>query len=247
MMNKCAKFHEHSPYGEKVKFNLPSAIELSETADFVYNFVLKPYAIEQLPWLIWPTFPLNFFMKFSQKMPLNFFYTTVQKSQKTTKNPNQGGSCLKRTGQRQAWRQRRSVRTLKLLHVHVHDHFMFRSENGQGRKSYSLIIAKILAETNQPQAQPPDDWRPLEKAIPFGSLRPWEKFCSAQLSREKGKLLGQQKAFVNTLQNEEPDTKNMERNLQRPMLKRSAINGRRRDVNAHRRSIELCFFLSTIA
>ena len=24
---------------KKVKFNLPSAIELSETADFVYNFV----------------------------------------------------------------------------------------------------------------------------------------------------------------------------------------------------------------
>ena len=39
MMNKCTKFHGHSPKGEKVKFNLPSAIELSETADFVYNFV----------------------------------------------------------------------------------------------------------------------------------------------------------------------------------------------------------------
>ena len=39
MMNKCAKFHEHSPKGKKVKFNLLSAIELSETADFVYNFV----------------------------------------------------------------------------------------------------------------------------------------------------------------------------------------------------------------
>ena len=39
MMNKCAKFHEHSPNGKKVKFNLPSVIELSETADFVYNFV----------------------------------------------------------------------------------------------------------------------------------------------------------------------------------------------------------------
>ena len=39
MMNKCAKFHERSPNGKKVEFNLPSAIELSETADFVYNFV----------------------------------------------------------------------------------------------------------------------------------------------------------------------------------------------------------------
>ena len=39
MMNKCAKFHKDSPKGKKVKFNLPSVIELSETADFVYNFV----------------------------------------------------------------------------------------------------------------------------------------------------------------------------------------------------------------
>ena len=39
MMNKCAKFHKDSPSDKKVKFNLPSAIELSETADFVYTFV----------------------------------------------------------------------------------------------------------------------------------------------------------------------------------------------------------------
>ena len=39
MMNKCAKFHKDTPSGKKVKFNLSSAIELSETADFVYNFV----------------------------------------------------------------------------------------------------------------------------------------------------------------------------------------------------------------
>ena len=32
-MNKCAKFHKDSPSGKKVKFNLPSAIELSEKAD----------------------------------------------------------------------------------------------------------------------------------------------------------------------------------------------------------------------
>ena len=38
MMNKCAKFHEDSLSGKKVKVNLPSAIELSEAADFVYNF-----------------------------------------------------------------------------------------------------------------------------------------------------------------------------------------------------------------
>ena len=39
MMNKCAKFHIDSPSDKKVKLNLPSAIELSETAVFVYNFV----------------------------------------------------------------------------------------------------------------------------------------------------------------------------------------------------------------
>ena len=32
MMNKCAKFHKDSPSDKKVKFNLPSVIELSETA-----------------------------------------------------------------------------------------------------------------------------------------------------------------------------------------------------------------------
>ena len=39
MVNKCAKFHKDSPNGKRVKFNLPSTIGLSETADFVYNFV----------------------------------------------------------------------------------------------------------------------------------------------------------------------------------------------------------------
>ena len=37
MMNKCAKFHKDSPSDKKVKLNIPSAIELSETAVFVYN------------------------------------------------------------------------------------------------------------------------------------------------------------------------------------------------------------------
>ena len=39
LMNKCAKFHKDSPNSKKVKFNLPSVIELLEAADFVYNFV----------------------------------------------------------------------------------------------------------------------------------------------------------------------------------------------------------------
>ena len=39
MMKKCAKFHRDSQSDKKVKFNILSAIELTETADFVYNFV----------------------------------------------------------------------------------------------------------------------------------------------------------------------------------------------------------------
>ena len=39
MMNMCAKFYKDSLSGKKVKFNLTRAIELSETAVFVYNFV----------------------------------------------------------------------------------------------------------------------------------------------------------------------------------------------------------------
>ena len=39
MMNKCVKIHKDSPRGNKVKFNLASAIELSDMADIVYNFV----------------------------------------------------------------------------------------------------------------------------------------------------------------------------------------------------------------
>ena len=39
MMNMCAKFYKDSPSGKKVKFNLARAIEVSETAVFLYNFV----------------------------------------------------------------------------------------------------------------------------------------------------------------------------------------------------------------
>ena len=45
MMNKCAKFHKDSPSDKKVKLNLPSAIELSETADFVYNLYRNPMQV----------------------------------------------------------------------------------------------------------------------------------------------------------------------------------------------------------
>ena len=53
MNMKCAKFHKDSPSDKKVNsISGPSAIELSETAVFVYNFVWKPCASEQLLWHI---------------------------------------------------------------------------------------------------------------------------------------------------------------------------------------------------
>ena len=131
-MNKCAKVHEHSPNGKKVKFNLPSTIELSETVLLGYNFVArkespphercstpscdpgesscnnekqtnyncvkKPYASGQLRWLIWPTLPLNFFMKLSQKMPLSFFYTRVQKVKNDQKLKSRGPALMHLSG-----------------------------------------------------------------------------------------------------------------------------------------------------
>ena len=39
MINQCTKFHKEIPCGKIVKLNLASAIELSETAVFVHNFV----------------------------------------------------------------------------------------------------------------------------------------------------------------------------------------------------------------
>ena len=74
LMNKnCSQFHKDSPSGKKVKFNLASAIELSETADFVFSF----YTSEQLRRRITPTFPSNFFMLFSHEMPFYFVYAIV--------------------------------------------------------------------------------------------------------------------------------------------------------------------------
>ena len=46
------------------------------------------------------------------------------------------------------------------------------------------------AETSQPQAQPPDGWRAIDRAAPRGLERPWKKFGSARLSKKKGKFRG---------------------------------------------------------
>ena len=84
-MNKCAKFHKDSPSDKKVKFDLPSAIALSETAVFVYTFVYKNVCKRATSVAHLTNFSFDFFMKFSPKMPLSFFYTMVQKRQKWPK------------------------------------------------------------------------------------------------------------------------------------------------------------------
>ena len=86
MMNECAKFHGDIPGGH----NPASAIELLKTVNFVHNFIKT-----QLRWHINFSFEF-FFMQFSQKMHLYFFYAMVQKSQKMTKNSNQGGPAFKK-------------------------------------------------------------------------------------------------------------------------------------------------------
>ena len=91
MMNKCVKFHKDSPSDKKVKFNLPSSIELLKTADFVYNVVQKPYVKRATSVAHLANFSFEFFfMKFSQKMPLYFFNIMVQKSQKWPKTQIKG-------------------------------------------------------------------------------------------------------------------------------------------------------------
>ena len=46
IMNRCAKFHGDSRKGKKGKFNIASAIEISETVDF---FFLPVYILQGWP------------------------------------------------------------------------------------------------------------------------------------------------------------------------------------------------------
>ena len=77
----------------------------------------------------------------------------------------------------------------------VHAHFIFRFENGPGNQSFCSIHDQNTAETSQPQAQPTDDWRAMNRACPWGLKRPLEEFDSARLSQKKKKK--EQANFVN--------------------------------------------------
>ena len=95
MMNKCAKFHKDSPSGKKVKFNLARAIELSETAVFVYNFVIETLCKRATLVAHLTNFSFEFLYEiFTEDASQLLLYHSAKKS-KMTKNSNQGGSCLK--------------------------------------------------------------------------------------------------------------------------------------------------------
>ena len=54
----------------------------------------------------------------------------------------------------------------------VHAHFIFRFENGQGNQSFFSIHNQNKAETSQPQAQPTDGGRAIDRAFLQGLQRP---------------------------------------------------------------------------
>ena len=95
-MNKFTKFHKDSSSGKKVKFNLPSAIELSETPVLrttLYRNLMQASnfgsAFDQL-------FLRIFYEIFTEDASQRLLYHGAKMS-KMTKNSNQGGGpALKR-------------------------------------------------------------------------------------------------------------------------------------------------------
>ena len=57
----------------------------------------------------------------------------------------------------------------------VHRHFIFRFKNSQGNQSIFSTHDQSAAETSQPQAQPTDGWRAINRACSQGLQHPWKK------------------------------------------------------------------------
>ena len=89
MMNKCAKFHKDSLSRKKFEFNLPSAIELRRRPILCTTLYRNLMQASNFGGLFDQLFLWIFFITFSQKMPVYFFYTMVQKKSKMTENSNQ--------------------------------------------------------------------------------------------------------------------------------------------------------------
>ena len=94
MLNKCAKFHKDSPSDKKVKFNLPCAIELSETAVFCVQLCIETLCKWATSVAHLTNFSFEFFYEiFTADAYLSLLYHGAKKS-KMTKNSNQGGGVL---------------------------------------------------------------------------------------------------------------------------------------------------------
>ena len=95
MINKCAKFHKDSPSDKKVKFNLPSAIELSETAVFVtVQLCIETLCKRATSVAHLTNFSFEFFYEiFTEDVSLPLLYHDAKQS-KMTKYSNQGGPAL---------------------------------------------------------------------------------------------------------------------------------------------------------
>ena len=89
MMNKCAKFHKDSPSDKKVKLNLPSAIELSETAVLCTTLYRNPMQVSNFGGTFDQLFLWIFYEIFTENASLLHLYHGAKKS-KMTKNSNQG-------------------------------------------------------------------------------------------------------------------------------------------------------------
>ena len=95
MMNKCAKFHKDSPSDKRVKFTLPSAIELSETAFFGVQLCIETLHRRATSVAHLTKFSFEIFYEiFTKNASPLFLYYGVKKS-KMTKNSNQGARALK--------------------------------------------------------------------------------------------------------------------------------------------------------
>ena len=94
MMNKCAKFHKDSPSDKKLHSISRVRLNFGD-GRFCVQLSIKTLWKRATSVAHLTNFSFEFFMKLSQKMLLNVFYTMVQKSQKWPKTQIKGGPALR--------------------------------------------------------------------------------------------------------------------------------------------------------
>ena len=164
MMNKCAKFHKDSPSDKKVKFNLPSVIELSKTANLMQasNF---GGTFGQL-------FLCIFYEIFTEDASLLFLYHGAKKS-KMTKSWSQRGVLL-----RGVWRE----------HCFPAPFSWFLHETGlESLKIYFNTSARCFSlkcqrkTSKKSKRTPPVFWRPW--ALAYSRNRSYNFSCLSAMSK----------------------------------------------------------------